>query len=108
VLSDLNTYASTRIDNYNASNHTITAGRIRSFYRTNDVQQGALATVIDFKRAEFVQEGMRWLDLLRYKVPVVHATAEGPVLTLAADDPMRVFQIPDVAKTSGIEQNPRK
>ena len=108
VLSDLNTYASTRIDNYNTSNHTITAGRIRSFYRTSDVQQGALATVIDFKRAEFVQEGMRWLDLLRYKVPVVHATAEGPVLTLAADDPMRVFQIPDVAKLAGVAQNPRK
>jgi hypothetical protein len=108
VLSDLNTYASTRIDNYNASSHTITASRIKTFYRTSDVQQGALATVIDFKRAEFVQEGMRWLDLLRYKVPVVHPTVEGPVLTLAADDPMRVFQIPDVAKLAGIAQNPRK
>jgi starch-binding outer membrane protein, SusD/RagB family len=108
VLSDLNTYASTRIYNYSASAHTITAGKIRSFYRTSDVQQGALATVMDFKRAEFVQEGMRWFDLLRYKIPVIHPTAEGPVLTLAADDPMRVFQIPDVAKLAGIAQNPRK
>jgi hypothetical protein len=108
VLSDLNTYASTRIADYSASKHAITASKIRSFYRTSDVQQGALATVMDLKRAEFVQEGMRWFDLLRYKVPVVHPTAEGPVLTLAADDPMRVFQIPDVAKLAGIAQNPRK
>jgi len=108
VLNDLNTYASTRIENYDAPAHTITADKISSFYRTSDVQQGALAMVMDFKRAEFVQEGMRWLDLLRYKVPVIHPTAEGPVLTLAADDPMRVFQIPDVAKLAGIALNPRK
>lgn len=108
VLADLNTYASTRIYNYDASAHTITTSKIRSFYRTSDVLQGALATVMDFKRAEFVQEGMRWFDLLRYKVPVIHPTVEGRVLTLAADDPMRVFQIPDGAKLAGIELNPRK
>jgi hypothetical protein len=107
VVNDLNAYASTRIYNYSASTHTITAGKIRSFYRTSDNQAGALQAVMDFKRAEFVQEGMRWFDLLRYKIPVVHPTYEGPTLTLKADDPMRVFQIPDVAKLAGIAQNPR-
>jgi hypothetical protein len=107
VLNDLNAYASTRIYNYSAASHTITASKIRSFYRTNDAQQGALSAVMDFKRAEFVQEGMRWFDLLRYKVPVVHPTVEGPTLTLGANDPMRVFQIPDAAKLAGIAQNPR-
>ncbi len=107
VLTDLNAYSSTRIYNYNAASHTITASRIKSFYRTSDIQAGALATVMDFKRAEFVQEGMRWFDLLRYKIPVVHATVEGPTFTLSANDPMRVFQIPDVAKLAGIAQNPR-
>lgn len=107
VLTDLNAYSSTRIYNYSAASHTITASRIKSFYRTSDIQAGALATVMDFKRAEFVQEGMRWFDLLRYKIPVVHATVEGPTFTLSANDPMRVFQIPDVAKLAGIAQNPR-
>ena len=105
--NDLNAYTSTRIYNYSASLHTITANRIKSFYRTSDIQAGTLATVMDFKRAEFVQEGMRWFDLLRYKIPVVHSVIEGPTLTLKADDPMRVFQIPDVAKQAGIAQNPR-
>jgi starch-binding outer membrane protein, SusD/RagB family len=107
VVNDLNAYASTRIYNYNAVLHTITADRIRSFYRTSDIQQGAFSAVMDFKRAEFVQEGMRWFDLLRYKVPVVHQVIGGQKLTLKADDPMRVFQIPDVAKLAGITQNPR-
>jgi hypothetical protein len=107
VVSDLNAYASTRIYNYNATAHNITASKIRSFYRTSDNQQGSLQAVMDFKRAEFVQEGMRWFDLLRYKIPVVHPTSEGPTLTLKGDDPMRVFQIPDVAKLAGIAQNPR-
>jgi hypothetical protein len=107
VLTDLNAYASTRIYNYSAASHTITASKIRNFYRTNDAQQGTLSAVMDFKRAEFVQEGMRWFDLLRYKIPVIHHTVEGPTLTLGANDPMRVFQIPDVAKLAGIAQNPR-
>jgi hypothetical protein len=107
VMADLNAYASTRIYNYSASANNITASKIRSFYRTSDVQAGSLAAVMDFKRAEFVQEGMRWFDLLRYKIPVTHPTVEGPTLTLKADDPMRVFQIPDVAKLAGIAQNPR-
>jgi len=107
ALSDLNAYASTRIYNYDASAHSITAAKIRSFYRTSNTQQGALAALMDLKRAEFVQEGMRWFDLLRYKVPVQHTTAEGPVLTLSANDPMRVFQIPATAKLAGIALNPR-
>jgi starch-binding outer membrane protein, SusD/RagB family len=107
VLSDLNAYASTRIYNYNAGSHTITVDRLKSFYRTKDEQEGALAAVMNFKRAEFVQEGMRWFDLLRYKIKVVHPTVEGPTYTLKADDPMRVFQIPDVARQAGIAQNPR-
>ena len=107
AIADLNAYASTRIQNYNVSTHAITASRLKSFYATADLQQATLSGIMQFKRAEFVQEGMRWFDLLRYKIPVVHPTAEGPTLTLAANSPMRVFQIPDVAKLAGIAQNPR-
>jgi hypothetical protein len=107
AIKDLNAWASTRIYNYSAASHTITTGKIRSFYRTNDMKQGTMAAVMDLKRAEFVQEGMRWFDLLRYKTPVVHRTVEGTTLTLDANSPMRVFQIPDAVKTAGIAQNPR-
>lgn len=107
VLQDLNLFASKRISNYNGSGHAVTTSKIRSFYGTSNVQQGLIATILDFKRAEFVQEGMRWFDLQRYKVPVTHTTVRGETLVLAADDKRRVLQIPQSATTSGIELNPR-
>lgn len=107
AIADLNTYASTRISNYDGSQHTITANRIRSFYGVSDLRQGILTTLFSFKRAEYVQEGMRWLDLIRYKVPVTHLTSEGNILDLGAEDPRRVFQLPQSAQQAGLQLNPR-
>lgn len=106
AINDLNTYASTRIDDYSLSAHRITPQKIQSFYGTN-LQTGLILTVLDFKRAEFVQEGMRWLDILRYRIPITHTTSEGDIFTLSGDDPRRLFQIPEAATVAGIEQNPR-
>lgn len=107
AIADLNTYASTRIRNYDASQHTITAARLRTFYGTSDLRSAILGALFSFKRAEYVQEGMRWLDLIRYKVPVMHLTFEGDLLELSAEDPRRVFQIPQSAQQAGIKLNPR-
>jgi starch-binding outer membrane protein, SusD/RagB family len=107
AIADLNVYASTRINNYNAGAHTITENKIRTFYNTSDLQFGILRTILDFKRAEYVQEGMRWFDLLRYGIPVTHTTTDGQVLVLEPEDPRRIFQIPESATIAGIEQNPR-
>jgi len=106
ALEDLNAYASTRIFNYNPASHNITASKIQLYYNT-DVRTATLYTLLDFKRAEFVQEGMRWFDLLRYNLPVTHTTTDGQKLVLAASDKRRVFQIPASAKLSGVELNPR-
>ncbi|MCW3467604.1 RagB/SusD family nutrient uptake outer membrane protein [Chitinophaga nivalis] len=107
VLEDLNLFAAKRIRNYDPSQHTITLGRIKAFYGISDTRSALIRTILDFKRAEYVQEGMRWFDLLRYKLPVEHQTKEGQVLTLNADDYHRVFQIPQSATTAGIALNPR-
>lgn len=107
VLADLNAYASTRINNYSAATHTITAARVQNFYGTNNLQLALLRTVLDFKRAEYVQEGMRWFDILRYRIAVTHTTFEGEVYTLESDDKQRLFQIPQSAILSGVSQNPR-
>lgn len=107
ALQDLNAYASTRIYNYDAAAHAITAGTMQTYYKTNDARIAALYTLLDFKRAEYVQEGMRWFDLKRYNLPVTHTTTDGQVLTLPADDKRRVFQIPEAARLSGVELNPR-
>jgi hypothetical protein len=108
ALADLNTYASTRIVNYNSTTHAITAASIGSYYSTSNLQQGLIRTILDFKRAEYAQEGMRWFDVLRYKIPVTHvAFNPDRTLTLGPNDLRRVFQIPESAGLSGVEQNPR-
>lgn len=107
AIEDLNAYAATRIVNYNITSHTITAPRIQNFYGVSNIQTATVNAILDFKRAEFVQEGMRWLDLLRHKLPVQHTTVSGEVLTLGANDPLRVFQIPESARLSGLDLNPR-
>lgn len=107
VLADLNLFASKRITNYNVSTHRITTTKIRNYYGIQDVKNGLLQTILDFKRAEFVQEGHRWFDIQRYKAQITHYTDKGEQMVLQADDQRRVLQIPLSATTSGVALNPR-
>jgi len=111
AMADLNTFCSTRIANYNLAQHAITLAKIAAFYGISDPKEGLIRTVLDFKRAEFLQEGLRWFDLLRHKLPVNHRVfannGTAAVQTLGPDDPRRLFQMPSQVKLSGIEQNPR-
>lgn len=108
AITDLNAYASTRIVNYDANANAVTPAKISSYYGTSNLQQGLINTILDFKRAEYVQEGMRWFDILRYKLPVTHQFLNpDKTITLSATDPRRVFQIPESAGLSGVAQNPR-
>jgi tetratricopeptide (TPR) repeat protein len=107
AISLLNTYLSTRIDQYNPANNTITAAKINAYFGTGNIQDGLINTLLSYRRSEFVHEGLRWFDILRYKLTVEHDTNNGQTLTLADGDPRRLFQIPPTVKQSGIEQNPR-
>jgi hypothetical protein len=105
--ADLNTYASHRIENYDPTAHAITNQKLKAYYGTTDVKEALLQALLDFKAAEFVQEGKRWFDILRHNITVEHRTADGQLLTLAPGDPRRVFQIPQEAVQVGVAQNPR-
>jgi hypothetical protein len=107
AIADLNIYASTRINNYDASKHTITTAKLQSFYSSTNVRSNVLNALLDFKRAEYVQEGMRWFDLLRYDIPVTHTTNDGQSFTLASSSLQRIFQLPGSVSTSGMPLNPR-
>ena len=107
ALADLNVYASTRIYGYDPASNTMTASSLTTRYGTGSLQNHLLTALMDFKRAEFAQEGMRWFDLLRYKLPVTHTTIEGTTLTLTESDPRRLFQLPQSVATSGVPLNPR-
>ncbi len=107
AIADLNTYASKRINNYTPATHTVTEAKVKSAFRTSDVRQGLIGAILYYKRAEFIHEGMRWFDILRYNIPVVHTTTDGQIITLAPDDPRRVLQLPQSTALAGLPGNKR-
>lgn len=58
------------------------------------------------RRREFAEEGLRWFDIKRLKLEVVHENVSGVTDILKADDPRKVLQIPQTAISTGIEENP--
>lgn len=106
--ADLNLFASTRIENYNPATHNISNAKLANYYRTgSNIRNGLLNALLEFKAAEFAQEGMRWFDILRYKIPVRHETTDGQQLELGPDDPRRVLQLPQEVTLAGLARNPR-
>jgi hypothetical protein len=73
----------------------------------NDDKIALTLTLLDARNAEYAQEGFRWFDILRYKIPVYHPTMSGPIQILLPDDPRRIWQIPEDATNRGLEANPR-
>lgn len=111
ALADINMFYSTKIRNYVASQHVVTLDKIRTFFSESDPKKGLIETILQAKKAEFLQEGLRWLDIVRRDLPVKHnvINTEGieTDLVLEPGDPRRVFQIPEEATIAGIELNPR-
>lgn len=113
VLQDLNTYVSTRAANYNATTHAVTEARIIAYGGAGlTTEQAYIKAILDLRRMEYLQVGMRYFDMQRYKMPVTHVvrTTSGQVtetLVVPADDNRRVIQIPQSAVLSGLPLNPR-
>ena len=114
-LADLNTFLSKRVGldpatlivNYNPAIHSLTVTKNNAFYRNANSANNLLISIINFRRVEFMHEGMRWFDILRYNIPVTHNNFNGTSQTLAAGDKRRVLQIPQEASLSGMPLNPR-
>lgn len=101
----LNSWLSTRVYNYNPVKHTLTVAKAVDEIGL-DVPNSLLNVLIGYKRAEFIHEGMRWFDIIRYNLAVTHTSYDGnSTYTLNANH--RYFQIPQSAVLSGVELNPR-
>ncbi len=121
AVTDLNTFASQRIFNgfddsgniipYTEAKNNITLDSLKSFYKTTDAKQCIMKAVLDFKRAEFCFEGMRWFDILRHNIPVTHryyiGNSKVDSTVLEVGDKRRLLQLPDAATLSGLQLNPR-
>lgn len=111
ALKDINDFYSVRTNNYNAVNDAVTLTKIKNFYNIADAKQGLIKTILEAKKAEFLQEGIRWFDVIRRRLTVVHNNIDGTGLEtfmeLKPGDKRRIFQLPKEVKLSGIELNPR-
>jgi hypothetical protein len=111
AIADLNTYMSTRITGATpgalAPARQITQAKVIAHYSGRYAIKDALIRyILELKRAEFIHEGMRWFDILRYNLPVTHriqnGTPTGTFITIDANDKRRQLKLPDGVKLSGI------
>lgn len=111
ALKDLNDFAAVRIDGYDVSQNTITQQKVLDFYQTTDIKMGLLQTVLDFKQKAFAHEGLRWFDINRHSIEIIHkhydSNMQETVDILKKDDLRRVFQLPANTVLSGLPKNPR-
>lgn len=106
AIQDLNFFISQNMDDYDASQNKVSPSKCANYYGTSS-QVGIQRAILDFKRAFFMHEGLRWLDILRLKIPVIHTTSAGETFELTPDDNRRVLQLPALTKQAGLEPNPR-
>lgn len=111
ALKDINDFMSVRIRGYNPVTDAVTLDKIKAFYSIDDPKEGLIKTILESKKAEFLEEGIRWMDIVRSRLTVKHnvysnAGAE-TFMELKPDDPRRLFQLPSEVKLSGVELNPR-
>lgn len=78
------------------------------------VQECMLQCLLDFRRIETLQSGLRWFDIKRYGIEIIRRTmnARGLPQTktdfLSKDDDRRAIQIPQKALDAGFPANPRE
>jgi hypothetical protein len=82
---------------------------LKPFYEIKEDQMSMLKCIVDWRRIEFMQEGLRWFDIKRFHLEVIHTFpyTGGDPIKLTANDPRRALQIPMEAQAYGIEPNPR-
>ncbi len=110
VISDIKKYLKTKF------NREVTASEEVKFITTDDknyliyspyygltiTQLALVKTITDFRRQEFLHEGLRWFDIRRFYMPVKRTS-----FPLRKDDPRKLMQLPIEAIKRGLEANPR-
>jgi hypothetical protein len=129
AINDLNLYTQKKIAAYSYTTHRLDKDKVNNYYGsrlgesfvssefneerftyagTSDLlQKELICAIMDFRRAEFIFEGMRYLDVLRWNIPVSHRReTDNMTRTLYPDDDSRILQLPPSTKLSGLEPNP--
>lgn len=125
AIKDFNRYISMRANNYGEDDN-LTVNRINDFYNAGGVgasqpalhpyyenqltntQMNMLKCLVNFRRMEFIQEGLRWFDIKRFHIEVRHYRHDDrDYSVLESHDLRRALQIPQEAWKVGVEPNQR-
>lgn len=110
ALADLQTLTDRR---YSGEDTELTMDRLRSFFGAqNEPEFTDQLILLNYllleRRKEFIIQGLRWFDIRRYEIAVVHNYLDGSTIRLEADDPRKILQIPKSAQdVGGLEPNER-
>ena len=70
-------------------------------------QEKMLQGVLHARRIETIFSGLRWLDIRRFGIEVIHNVEDRDAITLPAGDLRRVIQLPQAVTAAGLPANPR-
>ena len=77
------------------------------FYGLSTKQEALIRIIADFRRKEFIHEGLRWFDIRRFHLPVTRSSRNPLYRPLQKNDKRKILQLPDEAILKGLEPNPR-
>lgn len=80
---------------------------ITPFYGLTIKQLAMIKILLGFRQCEFYQEGLRWLDIRRFYLPVTRESRSSLYRPLQKEDPRKLLQIPSEAIKRGLTPNPR-
>lgn len=118
AVADLNTILSVNTQAYDVSTDVLTAADIETLYAVDadlytpyySIPTTSLAminAILSVKRTIFYNDGLRWFDIKRHNMLVEHEDVFGNEYILAKGDNRKALQIPEAARSLGIEVNPR-
>lgn len=113
AVGELNRYVATRVYTYTPA-RAISKQSIKNYffsdkadYNDEDYKTGVIETILNFRRVEFLHQGLRYFDLLRHKRTIKRRTNDGKEFEINYDDNRTVAQMPAEVVSSGITLNPR-
>ena len=107
ALSDLNILVGAH---YNGAQYVNDDINNSALFNERTVNEELLDIILEERKIEFLDHGLRWFDIKRYNIEITHElplTDGGGIFILEADDLRKVIQIPTDALNSGLTPNPR-
>lgn len=118
AIAGLQFFTGSRTDRYNETTDVLTLAKLKSiypvvsnelspFYELTPDQTVLVKAILETKRRDFIQEGMRWFDIKRFDISVTHKFVTGETMILNKGDLRRQLPLPLHVTAVGIPDNPR-